>query len=242
MTPYYTVRESARARRVRLVMSERDGLVVVVPKRFDWQGIPAILEDKRAWIEKTEAELERRKWSLDVLEPALLPETVSLRAISEEWLVEYCPGTGETHGVRCRESRASGSRVVRLSGDVSDETACRRALSRWVTRKGRDHLVPSLHDLAEQTGFRVGRVSIRQQRTRWGSCSRKDSISLNAKLLFLPAELTGYVLLHELCHTREPNHSARFWALVESMDPDYRRKRKALREVAAYVPGWLSLD
>lgn len=223
-------------------MSEREGLVVVVPKGFDWQSIPAILEDKQAWIEKTEAELEHRRWSVDVLDPAALPEIVSLRAISEEWLVEYRPGTAQADGVRCRESRASGSRVVRVCGGVSDATDCRRALSRWVTRKGREHLVPSLHELAKQTGFQVGPVSIRQQRTRWGSCSRNESISLNAKLLFLPAELTRYVLLHELCHTREPNHSARFWALVESMDPDYRRKRKALREVAAYVPGWLSLE
>ncbi len=84
----------------------------------------------------------------------------------------------------------------------------------------------------------MGRVSIRQQRTRWGSCSRGNSISLNAKLLFLPPELVEYVLLHELCHTRAMDHSARFWAIVAEHDPGFERHRRALKDAGRFVPPW----
>ena len=78
-----------------------------------------------------------------------------------------------------------------------------------------------------------GTVSIREQKTRWGSCSGKGNLSFNWKLVLLSPELLDYVVVHELAHRVEMNHSPRFWAVVESVLPDYKSLRKRLREEGA---------
>ncbi|MEX0930289.1 MAG: M48 family metallopeptidase [Candidatus Paceibacterota bacterium] len=78
-------------------------------------------------------------------------------------------------------------------------------------------------------GFDYGRVSIRNQRTRWGSCSSTGNLNFSYKIIFLPERLQEYLVVHELCHLREMNHSPRFWALVERALPSYRTLRTQLR-------------
>lgn len=82
---------------------------------------------------------------------------------------------------------------------------------------------------AERMGVTYGRIVIREQVTRWGSCSTAGNINYNWKLILVPEELLDYVVVHELAHRREMNHSRRFWDVVEHELPDYRRRRKALR-------------
>jgi hypothetical protein len=78
-------------------------------------------------------------------------------------------------------------------------------------------------------GLRWNRISIKDQRTQWGSCSRKGNLNFNYKIALLPAELADYVIVHELCHLKQMNHSARYWALVSKTVPDWRERRKKLR-------------
>ena len=78
-------------------------------------------------------------------------------------------------------------------------------------------------------GLQFRSISIRDQRTRWGSCSRRGDVSLNYRLVFLPGRTQEYLIAHELCHVREFNHSRAFWRLVAHVIPDYREHRKALR-------------
>lgn len=74
------------------------------------------------------------------------------------------------------------------------------------------------------------KISIRRQKSRWGSCSRKGNLNFNYRIVFLPERLAEYIVVHELCHLKEFNHSSKFWALVSSVVPDYRQVRKTLRE------------
>jgi len=83
---------------------------------------------------------------------------------------------------------------------------------------------------ASAIGVSYGRITIRSQRTRWGSCSGKGNLNFNCLLMLVPESVLHYVVVHELCHRIEMNHSARFWALVEAVLPDYRVRRQWLKE------------
>lgn len=80
-------------------------------------------------------------------------------------------------------------------------------------------------------GFRYNRVAIRNQRSRWGSCSKKGNLNFNYRIAFLPEHLRDYIIVHELCHLKEFNHSLRFWALVAAAIPDPRKVRSELRSL-----------
>jgi len=82
---------------------------------------------------------------------------------------------------------------------------------------------------AERVGVTYGRITIRHQKTRWGSCSAKGNLNFNCLLMLAPEEVREYVIVHELCHRLEMNHSPRFWAEVERVCPDYRKYRKWLK-------------
>lgn len=83
---------------------------------------------------------------------------------------------------------------------------------------------------AEQMDLRHGNIKVNGAKTRWGSCNRKGDINFTYRLLFAPEELIDYVVVHELAHTKEMNHSAKFWTIVEQIMPDYKARRKKLRE------------
>ena len=92
-----------------------------------------------------------------------------------------------------------------------------------------EELIPRLHQLADEHGLTVKRVTIRNQRSRWGSCSRAGAIALNFRLLQMPPAVCDYVLVHELMHLKQQNHGPRFWALVEKACPAYRDAERWLR-------------
>ena len=89
---------------------------------------------------------------------------------------------------------------------------------------------PRVRTWAEKIGVRYGRITIRNQQTRWGSCSSKGNLNFNCLLMLCPEEIRDYIIVHELCHRLEMNHSPRFWAEVEKQLPDYRQQQKWLKE------------
>jgi predicted metal-dependent hydrolase len=231
----FSVRVGPRARRVRLVMSGHDGLIVVVPRGFDRGRVPAIIEANKAWIERARRRVAAQR-RLVPAQPSRLPERIVLSATDEEWQVQYRHAP-DAKGVGVWASPEELRLVVR--GRVEDAEACRDALSRWLARRARAALVPRLSRLAADNGLWFDRVTIRHQRSRWGSCSRRGTISLNARLLFFSPDLVDYVLLHELCHTVEMNHSPRFWRVLEEHCPGSAGHRRRLRSAREFVPYWL---
>jgi hypothetical protein len=100
-------------------------------------------------------------------------------------------------------------------------------------RRAECELPARLRELAAAHGFRVRRVAIRDQRSRWGSCSPTGDISLNWRLVLMPAAVRDYVLLHELAHLRVANHSRKFWRLLGEVCPGWREARKVLRDFSS---------
>lgn len=89
---------------------------------------------------------------------------------------------------------------------------------------------PRVREFARRMGVSYGRITIRNQRSRWGSCSSEGNLNFNCLLMLTPDNVMEYVVVHELCHRKEMNHSARFWAEVERVLPGYRESRRWLRE------------
>ncbi|NTU58773.1 MAG: M48 family metallopeptidase [Chlorobiaceae bacterium] len=231
----YTVRVSRRARYARLKISPHEGLVIVVPEGFDRKLIPGIVESRRAWITKVRLSFDRRRVSGVSDTGAELPSSIDLAGIGESWRVSY--RNEPRPGVSVRES---GGEELVLAGAVHDHALCRSALEGWLKRRARAKLEPQLMRLASIHDFKVSAVSIRKQKSRWGSCSSRGTISLNLKLLFLPPLLVRYIMIHELCHTLHMNHSVRYWKSVARYDPDFAVHDREMRHAWRFVPAWVS--
>ena len=124
-------------------------------------------------------------------------------------------------------ARERAKHVPRLGLDPAavSEVDARRAARELVTMLAEEEAPP--------LGVSYRRIEVRGQRTRWGSCSTRGTLSFNWRLVLAPFDVLDYVVVHELCHLREPNHSRRFWSLVESRRPGWREQRAWLREYGA---------
>jgi predicted metal-dependent hydrolase len=103
-------------------------------------------------------------------------------------------------------------------------------LSEGEKGEARKYLIKRLNYLSNKYGFPYNRVFIRNQRTRWGSCSSKDNISLNMKIIRLPQELQDYIILHELVHIKHKNHSKKFWQAMDKLVGDSKQLKKRMRQ------------
>ncbi len=229
--PSYTIRESSRAKRVILKISRLHGLVVVIPKGFQKENIPRIIQEKQEWLARA---CRRLAEAAPVPEPRWqLPHVIALAAIGQEVAVTYEPGpAGELALCKVQQHQI----IMRGALSVPEDGAS--LLKKWLQYQGRRHLLPWLQELSVATDLRGRRVQIRGQKSRWGSCSGRGTISLNYNLLFLRPALVRYVLLHELCHTVHLNHSPEFYALLGTWAPDYRSLRRELRQAWPQIPWW----
>lgn len=231
--PDYTVRRSARARRIRLTVCPRDGLVVTLPQHVATREAARAVAHRREWAILHLAATEARRRALTAPPEALLPSVIELPAINATWVVEY------------RQSASGGAVRVRanghslhVTGNVADADACLQALRRWRDRAARLGLAALLEECSSATGIGYERVSVRRQKTRWGSCSSAGTISLNRNLVFLPEVLARYVVMHELAHVRERGHGPGFWAHLQQLVPDARALRVRMRQAGDMVPAW----
>ena len=226
-----SVRRSARAKRVSFNVS-RGGLEVVVPHRLAQRHIPSLVMEQRSWIE---AALERAREQFGgFTQPTRppLPEQLELRALNELLSIIYTHRAGRTRVVE-RESRL----LVNVPVEGGDKIF--HVLHNYLRERARAYFSSRLDVLSTRTGLPYKKLCVRGQRRRWGSYSATGTVNLNYKLLFLPAELVDHVLLHELCHAKYLNHSARFWALLESHDPNSDSHRRALHSGDRSIPEWV---
>lgn len=231
-SPGFSVRESARAKRLSIKVYPRGKVEVVVPRRTRPGDVATFVAENAEWIRRA-----RESFAVEhEPEPFALPRTICLPAVGAEFAVRYVPQKG-SKGVRARQS----DNWLVLSGRTADEKLCIDAIKRWLARFAKQEFAPRLEALSTMSGLDYDRMQVRAQRTCWGSRSSSGTLSLNLCLLFLRPELLRYLMIHELSHGRHMNHSRRFWNLVGRLEPDYRQLDKDLAESWRDVPAWLGL-
>ncbi len=206
----YHIRRSKKAKYIRLQIKRGSELEVVLPYRAPVEEAVRIIREKSKWIEKH-------------LQPSLSNEKKLMFFGSELRIkIEYELFRKNT----AIELNGSELFVKTKNGDGKSPGYYYNI---WLRHIAKSYLIDRAHTLARDYSFNVNKIFIRDQNTRWGSCSSKKNISLNYKLMKLPKALIDYVIIHELCHLTEMNHSKKFWLLVGGILPNYKQLRKELR-------------
>ena len=208
----YSIRRSTRARRVRVSVDAERGVEVVLPHRASDRAAASAVKELRPWI-------ERRLREVDDVRAAVAARDGTVPYLGDELLLVPEPGRTRVH------RRGDVLRVP--DGDA------RPALERWYRRQAKGEIAPRLDEAVEALGTSYSALTIRNQRTRWGSCSTTGAMSFNWRLLLAPEDVLDYVVWHEACHLVHMDHSPRFWRLVERHVPDYREPKRWLRRHGA---------
>jgi predicted metal-dependent hydrolase len=217
----YSLRTSARARHVRLVIRPTGGLEVVVPRGTAPGRIDQVLREKARWITTT---LDRVAREAATAAPVPLEDGQALPYAGAR--IHLSVALGAPAG-RFR-ARLHGDTLALTVADAAQETL-RTALEMWYRHQAKEVFAARIALCNRDYGFQLGRVAIKEQKSRWGSCSRQGNLNFNWRLLLAPLSVLDYVVVHELCHLKELNHSPRFWRLVAHACPDYAAQRRWLR-------------
>jgi predicted metal-dependent hydrolase len=198
-----------------------DGRVeVVLPRRAPAGPVEDFVRRSAGWIHNTRARLAARAPE----SPAISPHETWYRG--RRVPVVHRPGAAPPYRVRFT------GEAFEITGDGSEERTA-PLLEAWFRQAARAVFHARVHALNAETGYAWSRIRVADQTTRWGSCSTKGALSFNWRLLMAPPEVLDYVVIHELAHLREMNHSPRFWALVEARCADYRRHMQWLKDHGA---------
>ena len=223
------IRVSRRARRLSLRVYPDARVEVVVPPRVRASEVEKFVAAHREWIEHRRELALRNQPAPEPFPPAKLHLPLS----GETWRLHLAGGAGAVRISEVDAAAAGGILRVRGAGKL------RTGLRSWLMRAAKRRLEPRVAALAGAMGVRYSRVSIRRQRSRWGSCSVRGTISLNVCLLFQRPEVVDYLIVHELTHVRHMNHSARFWQAVEARCPAWRALDRELLQGWRHVPRWV---
>jgi len=217
------VRESARTRRLRMVVRAGRSVELTVPRRTSTRALRQFLSDNSDWLGETIAAARARQSLLGLAQPGTV------------WLAGERLAVVRGGGLKPVANRHGAT--LRLSGPP-DQLA--GAIDRWYRREARERLEAAVARESARLGISYERISIRDQRTRWGSCSTRGTLSFSWRLVLSPPSVLEYVVAHELLHVREPNHSRAFWALLDLHRPGWREEAAWLRrhghEVLDYEP------
>lgn len=220
----YSMRLSTRARYLRVTVNPSSGAVVTLPRRAGRAQLEAFLAEHRPWIvrqvDRIAAIAERlpKRWPYGTTLP-------------------YC---GEEHQVMLRE----GSRRPRVHRDDGSLTVimpqpsperARPVLKRWFVDEARAHLAARTTALAAPLEVTWSQLRVGASEHRWGSCSLPGALCFNYRLVMAPPAVLDYVVVHELCHRLEFNHSPRFWSLVAEHCPQYRDARSWLKTIGPHI-------
>ena len=227
----YTIKRSPRAKYVRLEVRPQTGLTIVIPKSYRLTQLPSLLNEKRQWILVKLAKYGHLRL-LSAGKEVDSGDTIPY--LGRDLHVVRRKNDGEADSIRVEGNRL----VVSLK---STNARLNLVLEEWYRREAEKLIRKRTNELCARLGVTYGRLSIRGAKTRWGSCSQKGNLNFNWKLLMVPELVIDYVIIHELAHLKEMNHTKKFWNLVAQHCPQWRKHRRWLKdheaELSAKLPG-----
>lgn len=221
-------RRSPRAKRLRLQVNHDGQFRLTVPRFTSDAFVHQFIEENSHWIIKQQIRLKK----VAVRRPAptyLNGDTFYYFGEKVELVVRPCVQKRPT--IKVREDKM----MITLHSQVPKAKGVelvKKTIEKFYRQKAEEVIHDRLQHYNEIYGFKYNKVTLRNQQTRWGSCSSKGNLNFNWRLIMAPIEVIDYVVVHELCHLKEMNHSRRFWALVEKTFPDHKKWRKWLKEKA----------
>jgi predicted metal-dependent hydrolase len=224
----WQVRISRRARRMSMRVFPGGRVEIVVPQGVGMPAIHRFIARHREWAERRSREFQR----LAPQAAERQPQVLELALLGRRWSVDYAESQ------RLRVAEPSADRLVVHTPSRTDRHVG-RALVAWLTARARAELASRLRTVSSDLAIDYTRLSVRRQRTRWGSCSQQGTISLNVCLMFQHPDVVRYLMIHELCHRRHMNHSRRFWSLVASFEPHWKPLDVELLQGWRNVPAWV---
>lgn len=214
----YAVRRSSRAKNIRINV-DREGVVLVVPERASMRQGHDFIVERADWIRGS---LERFERDHEAVVSRELADGEEVPLLGAGLLLRVMEGpSGRVH-------RNGDVLRVHVPDDRRETVAA--ALERWYRREAKAECAARLDAVVARNGTEYERVSIRDQKTRWGSCSSSGTISFNWRLLLAPEAVLDYVVEHEAAHIEVRDHSRRFWALMDARVPDWRDHRRWLSQ------------
>ena len=214
------VHTSKRARSLRLV-SGINGVVAIVPPGCRAEQLESFVSAKKDWIIKTSRHYGRLKERCGGLEPGT---------------IYFLGSKYRFHVVKDRQQSAVVSDAMKvITFHVADRRRHKQEIQKWYKEQTGMIIAERLPALAGRLGLKYNSVSIKNQKSRWGSCSKKHNLNFNLLLAAAPMEVIDYVIVHELMHLVELDHSPRFWQLVKEADPEYKRHKEWLVSYAPVV-------
>lgn len=218
----YIIVRSQRAKKVWLKVEDEEGLVVVLPKRKRISTVNEIIWENSKWIKRA---LERREERLKNSPPPLGQSKIVIYRGKKIDL--------KVKNIACKKP------IIKLKNNTlsvlipkDSQKSIKEVLLQWMKEKALLLFYRRVEFFASKLGVSYGSISVKNMKTRWGSCSSTKNLSFNLKLLLAPPEVLDYVVAHEVCHLKYPNHSEKFWKLLKKLLPSYQRNREWLRENA----------
>ena len=223
------LRRSTRAKRMRIEVRADRSLLIVIPSGTREDQWLTFVLSKRLWIERSLQKSSGQRPGQAKVNIAF-PNAIDLLCMRRQYEISRHTGV-QNRAVVVDET-------LKLTCKKLSEKQLFLNLRQWLMQQAREEFSVRLDEISKATGLEWNKLSIRGQKTRWGSCSAQANLSLNFKMLFLPTNLVNHVLLHELVHTREMNHSHRFWGLMKQFDPECDLHRAELRRAGQLLPDW----
>lgn len=230
----YQVRRSQRAKRARIVVTV-DKVEVVAPLRMPEKQIQQFMLAKQAWIESAKNKVQQHNDNSVSFAPESYQQGVKIPYRGESYLLQI--EISQQTQISIDFSQSFIVYVPEKFKKTYSETALnekiRLALIHWMRQAAARQALKTIDQFAPLYQLRPRSVSIKTQKSRWGSCGIHNDINLNWLLILAPAEVFEYVVVHELCHIQQRNHSAAFWALVARHCPGYQQQRRWLKKYGA---------